>query len=416
MRFIFLLSITVLISLEVSSQNLLSNPSFEEKECKETNDTKTRYYERTLHWSDHDFAQFFSIDGDCPNVILLKDAHPRIPGPISGVRYGHYCAGFPAFRERLSHVNVKNQLKEPLKKDKKYFFRMYRMMAPWSEYTTNHWEVLLFPNFDEWIKARTDLRDHPNAIYTTVFEKNDQFLNTNPTNWEMIESCFTAQGGESILSFVYILPGDINSPHVKINPDYAPEIANGGIDLRNAFAMFVEDAQLEEVVDELSLTVEFCDNDRKRKLTKENFHIPDMATMAGTTYLWQDGNKELFRSMAGINFATLTVNMPCASFPVNVTVTEKACQEGVYLPQAFSPNKDGINDIFKPLGILFEVSRFIIYDRYGGELYKGSGPDAGWDGTSRGYDVQPGVYTWMLEYTTEYNETKVISGEVLLRR
>src|SRR5690606_25631784 len=122
----------------------------------------------------------FSVDGQCPKVVLLNNINPRIPGPVSGTTYGHYSGGFPAFRERLSHGMIKNFLIEPLKKDKKYFFKMHRMLAPWSEYTLNYWQVLLFPTFNEWNKARTDLRDHPDAVYTTVIPENGQFLETKP--------------------------------------------------------------------------------------------------------------------------------------------------------------------------------------------------------------------------------------------
>lgn len=414
----FLLCLYVLVGFfraDLHAQNLVTNPSFEERECLANNENPPFHYERTLNWSHAEFVQFFSSDGYCPNVELLNPGSEGIPEPISGTRFGQLFMGFPATYERISHIRTRNNLLLPLEGGKKYFFKMHRMLAPWSEYTTNYWEVVLFPNITEWGKGTSDIRLHPDAIYTTIIEPDNNFIDTSPEDWEVLESCFEADGGESILSFLFALPGDFDSPLIKINPDYKLTI-NQPFFSRNAFALFLEDVTIEAVPDEVTLSVEFCDNDRQRRLDKENFIIPEMALMTGTTYLWQDGNKELYRSMAGINFAELTVNMPCASFPVQVTVNEKACQEGVYLPQAFSPNKDGINDIFKPLGVLFEVSKFIIYDRYGGELYKGSGPDAGWDGTSRGYEMQPGVYTWMLEYTTEYNETKVISGEVLLRR
>ncbi len=401
------------------SQNLIVNPSFEDRECKSTNDLPTRYMERSLNWSEHEFVQFFSVNGFCPNADLLDTLLPRIPSPISGSTFGHYFIGFPAFVERLAHGNIRNELVEPLEKDKKYFFRMYRMLAPWSEFTVSQWEVVLFQSHSDWLQARDDIRDHPNVFYHSIIPPDTNFIETFPQNWEKYETCFVAQGGESILSFLYILPGENISSLVKRNPHYEIQPGFGQSKAtRNSFAIFMEDVQIEAVPDEVTVLVEFCDNDYVRKLDNSNFNVPDMVTMAGSTYLWQDGNQELYRSMAGINFATLTVNMPCATFPVNVRVTEKEClvHEGVYIPQAFSPNKDGINDVFKPLGRLFDIFRFTIYDRFGGELYSGSGPDSEWDGTSRGYEVQPGVYTWILEYKAENSEPKLISGEVLLKR
>lgn len=91
-------------------------------------------------------------------------------------------------------------------------------------------------------------------------------------------------------------------------------------------------------------------------------------------------------------------------------------QENIWFPQAFSPNKDGINDFFEGYGPFVQVLELKIYDRWGGELFV-STDDPRWDGTSRGLEMQPGSYVYYAIYKKLYTEeTDIIYGEVMLKR
>ena len=92
-------------------------------------------------------------------------------------------------------------------------------------------------------------------------------------------------------------------------------------------------------------------------------------------------------------------------------------QPGVYIPSAFSPNGDGINDLFTAYGKFLQIERLLIFHRWGGMAYEAHGPDAAWDGTSKDKPAQPGVYVYLLEYTdTRTGERFMKSGEVVLVR
>ncbi|MCC6727219.1 MAG: gliding motility-associated C-terminal domain-containing protein [Saprospiraceae bacterium] len=85
------------------------------------------------------------------------------------------------------------------------------------------------------------------------------------------------------------------------------------------------------------------------------------------------------------------------------------CHVDVYLPTSFSPNGDGINDVFMPYGNLFEVLDLRVYDRWGGLLHQGKD----WDG---GKAVQ-GVYLYELRYLNLRSGLKEeVNGQVLLVR
>ena len=62
------------------------------------------------------------------------------------------------------------------------------------------------------------------------------------------------------------------------------------------------------------------------------------------------------------------------------------------VPNAFSPNGDGVNDVFKVKHKSLVKFNATVFNRWGQELYKWNNPDEGWDGTSHGKAVKDGVY------------------------
>ena len=76
--------------------------------------------------------------------------------------------------------------------------------------------------------------------------------------------------------------------------------------------------------------------------------------------------------------------------PLRVTVSESRLE----MPNAFSPNGDGINDIYKAKSDYQSIVEFhaIIFNRWGKKLYEWDDPAGGWDGTVGGKDVAQGVY------------------------
>jgi gliding motility-associated-like protein len=70
----------------------------------------------------------------------------------------------------------------------------------------------------------------------------------------------------------------------------------------------------------------------------------------------------------------------------------------LYIPNAFTPNNDGINDEFKP--IISDVSpiELRIYNRWGKELFKTNDPNKGWDGNYDGKKAMGGTYVYKLKY------------------
>ena len=86
----------------------------------------------------------------------------------------------------------------------------------------------------------------------------------------------------------------------------------------------------------------------------------------------------------------------CTSTATSVTI-KVADDAQVYVPTAFTPNRDGKNDVLKPLVIgIFKLEHFTIYDRWGGVVFRSNDLTKGWDGFIKGAEAPIGVYVWML--------------------
>ena len=68
-------------------------------------------------------------------------------------------------------------------------------------------------------------------------------------------------------------------------------------------------------------------------------------------------------------------------------------------PNAFTPNGDAVNDVFRPLHFCpVAVTDFRVYDRWGRLVFQAQDPEQGWDGTFQGKPAPAEVYAWRVEY------------------
>jgi gliding motility-associated-like protein len=121
----------------------------------------------------------------------------------------------------------------------------------------------------------------------------------------------------------------------------------------------------------------------------------------------------------------------CDSLLVTITnlAPEDTCNvpvipKDVFIPDIFSPDDDGINDIFFISSNQASVSKILnlaVFDRWGGLVFElhdfpTDDPHYGWDGTEKGKPVSPGVFVWLveIEYTDGKMETR--TGDVTLIR
>lgn len=96
----------------------------------------------------------------------------------------------------------------------------------------------------------------------------------------------------------------------------------------------------------------------------------------------------------------------------------------VYIPNVFSPNGDGVNDVFRvyPSDEDMFIVNFSIYDRWGEQVFRvvnvsSDDPSAGWDGIFKGQLASLGVYVYTIQMASiSSEEVEVLSGDITLMR
>ncbi len=90
---------------------------------------------------------------------------------------------------------------------------------------------------------------------------------------------------------------------------------------------------------------------------------------------------------------------------------------GFYLPTAFTPNGDGLNDDIQPYLIGMKgLKSFSVYDRWGKRIFFTTTYGKSWDGKLNGIPQPSGVYVWMLEFFNANNQLQKEKGTVTIIR
>ncbi|MEO6220313.1 MAG: PKD domain-containing protein, partial [Ginsengibacter sp.] len=106
----------------------------------------------------------------------------------------------------------------------------------------------------------------------------------------------------------------------------------------------------------------------------------------------------------------------------DVTILTSCTSENIFIPNTFSPNGDGANDIFYPRGTgINKIRGMKIFNRWGQVVFERSNfyandPASGWDGVLKGKKVPSDVYTFIIEVICDNNDVVSQAGNVTLLR
>ena len=147
----------------------------------------------------------------------------------------------------------------------------------------------------------------------------------------------------------------------------------------------------------------------------------------GWTYAWTPSgtldnafSRTPVASPAGITTYTVVVtdDSGCtASADVLVRLATTICEAPyIFVPNTFTPNGDGLNDILLVRGPFVDELLFIIYDRWGNEVFRSTDRNEGWDGTFQGQALGNDVFGYYLEARCFDGELFNLKGNVTLLR
>jgi gliding motility-associated-like protein len=84
----------------------------------------------------------------------------------------------------------------------------------------------------------------------------------------------------------------------------------------------------------------------------------------------------------------------------------------IYIPNSFSPNGDGVNDLYMVYGVkpeFMESFYFSVFDRWGERVFVSDKPDFSWDGSFKGKILNPGVFVYHLKFV-------LLGGDIIEER
>jgi gliding motility-associated-like protein len=124
------------------------------------------------------------------------------------------------------------------------------------------------------------------------------------------------------------------------------------------------------------------------------------ATNSNAKYKWNTGSTDSFIYVSKPGMYKVTASNTCgvSSDSMYLNVFNEYCD--LFMPNAFTPGNDLINERFTPSGRDITVLNFEIYNRYGELVFKTNKSDEGWDGTYMGQNCEAGVYIWTLHFST----------------
>jgi len=142
---------------------------------------------------------------------------------------------------------------------------------------------------------------------------------------------------------------------------------------------------------------------------------------ANVDFVWNNGSTGDSLIVNREGQYMVSIENDCGSDEASIFVSSEDCQN-FFMPNAFSPNRDGINDRILPFSETPGVTQIVsykIYDRWGNQVHSiengvPNQPEIGWDGMFRNEPAMPGVYIYQIIFQFRDGQESLIKGDFTL--
>jgi gliding motility-associated-like protein len=140
-------------------------------------------------------------------------------------------------------------------------------------------------------------------------------------------------------------------------------------------------------------------------LTDEPHYVVIDAGNEGSEYDWSTGESSqvILAGSYGWYYVSMVNQYNCAR--TDSAVVEEFCPPSIYVPNTFTPNGDGVNDMWNVVGKNIGEFQMLVFDRWGGVIFQSDSPSMGWDGTYNGQPLKDDVYVWRMSYKFREHDT-----------
>lgn len=394
MRILIVLSL-ICIHFTVSSQNLIPNPSFESYTACDTSNLSSLIVKatpwvnpnnNTPDWYNSCYCSYFPSSCVPANVVGNQAAHQ-----------GNAYAALYVGAGNVAREYLQVELLSTLKSGKKYEISYYVSLADDYERAIDRMGVYF---------SSTKIFTTNQFSYTPqALSPSGNFL-SDKDNWMLIKDTITASGGEK-----YMTVGNFFD---EANTNYISGLGGPAIILYwptlgipHAYYYFDDFNLVELPCDkpqfELGNDTLICDGEE----------LLLNASIANASYQWQDNSTDsTFKvNKAGLYFVEITLNN-CSNSD-SILIATKDCSPQLKIPNVFTPNGDGNNDIFEPiLCNKIKEMHTQIYNRWGNKVFESDDLMIQW----HGHNYSAGTYFYVITYTDFEGKTKTITGFLSLIR
>ena len=404
MRFIkvpFCMVFLVLLMPNGVCQNLVLNPSFEQYDtCPNSAFQLNRAkYWFSANWGGGGSSEYYNA---CDN-----------PGPC-GVPY-NYLGGFQYARTGNAYCGtgfykndseyreyVEGTLNAYLNIGTTYCVSFYVSLSDYSTYGIDALGIYF---------TNDSLITHIGGVWHIIPQVLNDSLHiiTDTTNWTKISGSFTAFGGERFFTI-----GNFKYDNQTNTITVLPQTNGYSYYLIDDVAVYECDAPVHSANEAANKTI--CKGESVQiGMPHYDEYFFEWHTMDGTL---KDTTSYLTVSPSATTSYVLIVKdfkFDITTDTVTVVVDDAICTQ-VYIPNIFSPNKDGQNDIFRVRGEQIESLHLQVYNRWGNMVFESNDVGYGWDGMFQGKECEEGVYAWWVEIVFKNGEHEMRKGNVSLVR
>ncbi|MEM1326602.1 MAG: gliding motility-associated C-terminal domain-containing protein [Bacteroidota bacterium] len=230
---------------------------------------------------------------------------------------------------------------------------------------------------------------------------------TRSLEWTIVSGCFKAQGGERFLGISMPL-GDFGEL-----PACAAS-ANSGV--FRSFYFQLDDLMLKKVPKVWEKELKYCEGEPME------VDLPDLfknTFLESAQFEWADGNINATRIVKTAGQYSIVAKLDCDKFGIELVVRQEDCVPKLYAPTIFSPNGDGINDLFEiSFGKKDNITdyKLQIFNRWGALVFESQSVEESWDGKNSGKLVAEGTYIWRMYHRYGEDEEQAEMGSVELLR
>jgi len=391
-----------LYSISLSAQNLVPNPGFEYYNNCPTDRSQVVYspgydsFPSVRDWVspiDATTPDYYNVCGTSPSVTVPFNTLNGSRQPHGGSAYAGIAmfTGLPHHHELDDYREyLQTKLVSPLLQGHTYYIsffvnEVYHAPQDFNIISVDRIGLLLSDNKVDtsinYTHKMLAIAGQPQVVSTagTFF--------TDTSKWYKIHAVYKAAGGEQWLTigrFADSLP-------IACQLLYSPV---GALDSIHCTAyMYVDDVCV--------LDMENAQT-HDTAIYSSSFPMTLAATSVSGEYYWHNGGKD---STQLIEFPGTYIREAwgdCGYFVDTIHVIKESAKECLWLPNAFTPNGDGLNDAFGPVHHCFTgffFYEFSVYNRWGQRIFDTDDPEKQWDGRWKGRLQDANTYFYMLQYT-----------------